>query len=154
ALARTLYAAVAFAATLHRALLQCLAQRLTQGRIQVFVDARAQCGENRVGFRGSVQGDDHRVAARPADGSYQAFQRLSPAADVHQYDVRPHPLQTIDKRSEVADILVLHDDAEWQISQAALRLLPKIPVLDRQPDCQRVHILSSFSNSPFGDQLP
>ena len=91
------------------------------------------------GVGGGVQGDDHRVAGGGPDGGDQAFQRLLPAADIDQHDVRPHALQAVEEIADIADVLVLDDDAERQIGETGLRLFPEFAVLDRQSDGQRIH---------------
>src|SRR5262249_10241818 len=90
--------------------------------------------------------DDHRIADRAFDRRYETFQRLPPAADIDQNDVRPHALQTIEEGPGVAQILVLHNDPERQISEAGLRLLPAIAIFDRQSARQRGQRISSCSS--------
>src|SRR5262249_3128000 len=91
----------------------------------------------------------HRIADRVLDRRHQAFQRLLPAADVHQHDIRPHPFQAVQKSPGIPQVLMLHNNSEWQIREAGLRLLPEIAILDRQSDRQRVHRTSSGSTLTY-----
>ena len=123
---------------------------LLERRIEIFVDAGAHGSENRVRVGGGVQRDDHGVADGAPDGGHQALQRLSPAADIDQHDIRPHALQAVQEIADIADVLVFDNDAERQIGKARLRLLPELPVFDGQPDGQRIHCGSPVLNLKAG----
>ena len=97
------------------------------------------------GLGGGVERDDHRVAGGVADGGDQTFQRLLPAADIHQHHVRPHALQPVQEIAHIAHVLVFDDDAERQVGQACLRLVPEFAVFDCQSDGQRIHVVSPRS---------
>jgi hypothetical protein len=133
-LAHALRPAIAPAAALRRAPLERFAQRIPQRRVEVLVDARAQRRKNGGWIGRRIERDDHRVAGNRADRRHQALERFPPPADVHQNHVRPHPLQPVEEIADIAHVLMLDDDAERQLVQAGLGLLPQLAILDRQAD--------------------
>ena len=84
-------------------------------------------GQDGVRLRGRVQRDDHRVAGGGPDGGDQTFERLLPAADIHQNDVRTHALQAVQEIADVAQILVFDDDAERQVGEGRPAPAPRVP---------------------------
>ena len=127
-------AAIAAAAALHGTLFEGALERLQDGREQIFVDAGPQGGEDGLGIRRGIQGDDHGIADGVADGGDQPFERLFPVADVDEYDVGPHAFEAVHKVADVADILMFNNDAERKIREAGLGLLQQVAIFDCQPD--------------------
>ena len=71
-------------------------------------------------------------ATRPSSGSFQPLISTSTTSG----RMRSRRSR---KLLDIADVLVLDDDAERQIGEAGLRLLPELAVLDCQSNGQRIH---------------
>src|SRR5581483_11602201 len=69
--------------------------------------------------------------------------------DIHQHHIGAHSFEAIQESAQVANVLMLDDDTEWQPCQAGLRLLQQFPMFNGQSDRQGVHGASRRSAITF-----